>query len=72
MSWFKLPDNLAKLKDEVTNFATEVLAPDLEPSEAVGGAADIAGAKEILEAVKKIDELNSLCATQDSEVSRRK
>lgn len=73
MSWFKLPDNLAKLKDEVTNFATEVLAPDLEATTDAGGAAGggfAAAEARIGEAQFKIEELTSLCATQDTEVSR--
>uniref|UniRef100_A0A336LEQ2 CSON010547 protein n=1 Tax=Culicoides sonorensis TaxID=179676 RepID=A0A336LEQ2_CULSO len=69
MSWLKFTDNLTKIKDEVANFATEVLAPDLPPDEAGAQALDPNEMKKKEISEQQIQELTNLCATQDAEVS---
>lgn len=64
MSWLQ---NLSKIKDEVTNFATEVLAPDV-PDDAGAQASDLDHVKKIEIAEQQLQEMASLVATQDTEV----
>lgn len=67
MSWLQ---NLSKIKDEVTNFATEVLAPDLPPdAPGASGLDQEKKSKEVAE--QQLQELTNLCATQDAEVSEK-
>lgn len=63
MSWLQ---NLSKIKDEVTNFATEVLAPDV-PDEGPQSS-DSAQVKQKEAAEQQLQEMASLVATQDAEV----
>uniref|UniRef100_A0A336MRC9 CSON004498 protein n=1 Tax=Culicoides sonorensis TaxID=179676 RepID=A0A336MRC9_CULSO len=69
MSWLKFTDNLTKIKDEVANFATEVLAPDLPPDEAGAQALDPNEMKKKEISEQQIQELTNLCATQDAELT---
>lgn len=65
MSWLQ---NLSKIKDEVTNFATEVLAPDVPASETLDP--DMENQKMVAE--QQFQEMLSLVATQDAEVGRQR
>lgn len=65
MSWLQ---NLSKIKDEVTNFATEVLAPDVPESET--SDPDKENQREIAD--QQFQEMLQLVATQDAEVGCRK
>lgn len=65
MSWLQ---NLSKIKDEVTNFATEVLAPDVP--EAENSDPDKESQKEIAD--QQFQEMLQLVATQDVEVGCHK
>lgn len=64
MSWLQ---NLSKIKDEVTHFATEVLAPDVPGTSDAPDTTDLAKQKELQE--QQFQEMIGLVATQDSEVS---
>lgn len=65
MSWLKFTDNLTKLKDEVTNFATEVLAPDMPEGENQGA---VSLDQKLAHAEQNIEDLTNLCTAQDAEV----
>ncbi|XP_052862987.1 cytadherence high molecular weight protein 2 [Anopheles cruzii] len=65
MAWLKLNDSLNKVKGSITTFTQEVFAEGIIDDD----GAEPNPVREIIASREKIDELMSLCSTQDQEIA---